>query len=335
MWLRTTSLLFVGLWVNAGGGFAQQRAADPVPETAYGPSIDQTKGYFVEEVRDGLYWLTDGSYTMMFLTTGEGVIVVDAPPSLGARIPAAIAEVTDEPITHVVYSHTHADHIGGAGALPSDAVYIAHDEAAAQLRVAMDPDRVPPYGVFAGGGSIPLPTVTFADRYTLRVGNQTLELEYRGVNHEPGNIYIYAPGQRTLMLVDVIFPGWVPFKNLAMSEDALGWLAAHDEVLSFDFDTYVGGHMNRLGTRADAEVQHEYMHDVWSNAASALQTVDFMSIAQETGFENPWLLFDTYLDAVAARCSQLTLEKWRGRLGAVDVYTEDQCFMAIMSIRID
>jgi hypothetical protein len=51
----------------------------PVPPTAYGPPIDPEKGYFVEEISDGLYWLTEGVYTLMFLTTGEGVIVVDAP----------------------------------------------------------------------------------------------------------------------------------------------------------------------------------------------------------------------------------------------------------------
>ena len=48
----------------------------------------------------------------------EGVIVVDAPPSIGENILAAIAEVTDEPITHVIYSHSHADHIGAAGIYP-------------------------------------------------------------------------------------------------------------------------------------------------------------------------------------------------------------------------
>ncbi len=335
MFVRPATLVLSCLCLAAGALKGQERAYAPIPDAARGPEIPQDKGYLVEEVRDGLYWVTEGAYTHMFLTTGEGVIVVDAPPTIGEKILAAIAEVTDEPITHVIYSHTHADHIGAAHLYPQDATYIAHAETAAQLRDAMNPDRSSPYGVFAGGGAVPVPTITFDDRYTLQVGDQILELDYRGVNHEPGNIFIYAPRQKVLMLADVIFPGWVPFKNLAMSEDALGWLEAHDQVLSYDFDTFVGGHMNRLGTREDAEIQREYMHDVWANAASALQSVDFYAIAQETGFENPWLLFDRYLDTVAKTCEAGTLEKWRGRLGAVDVFTEDQCFMAIMSLRID
>ena len=74
---------------------AQPQAAAPVPEAAHGPAIDPDKGYLVEEISDGLYWITEGSYQMMFLTTGEGVIVVDAPPSIGENILKAVAEVTD------------------------------------------------------------------------------------------------------------------------------------------------------------------------------------------------------------------------------------------------
>jgi hypothetical protein len=50
---------------------------------------------------------------------------------------------------------------------------------------------------------------------------------------------------------------------------------------------------------------------------------------------SPWLLFDVYLDAVTERCEELTLADWRGRIGAVDVFTGDQCYMAVMSVRID
>jgi glyoxylase-like metal-dependent hydrolase (beta-lactamase superfamily II) len=90
-------------------------AAAPVPDAAKGVQIAPDKGYYVKEIADGLYWLTEGAYTTMFLTTGEGVIVVDAPPTIGDKLLKAIAEVTDEPITHVIYSHSHADHIAAAG----------------------------------------------------------------------------------------------------------------------------------------------------------------------------------------------------------------------------
>lgn len=45
---------------------------------------------------------------------------------------------------------------------------------------------------------------------------QELRLDYRGPNHSEGNIFIWAPKQKLLMLVDVIFPGWVPSTRLAV-----------------------------------------------------------------------------------------------------------------------
>jgi glyoxylase-like metal-dependent hydrolase (beta-lactamase superfamily II) len=67
--------------------------------------------------------VTDGSYNTIFLVTDEGVVAVDAPPSIGQNYLKAISEVTDKPITHVIYSHAHLDHIGAAGIFPKNATY--------------------------------------------------------------------------------------------------------------------------------------------------------------------------------------------------------------------
>ncbi|MEK0360751.1 MAG: MBL fold metallo-hydrolase, partial [Nitrosopumilus sp.] len=85
------------------------------------PVIPPEKGYFVDEIADGLYWVVGDRYQVMFLTTGEGVIVVDAPQPLGEKYLQAIQEVTNEPITHMIYSHSHQDHTGAAGQIfPTD-----------------------------------------------------------------------------------------------------------------------------------------------------------------------------------------------------------------------
>jgi len=310
-------------------------AAAPVPQSAYGVPIPQDKGYVVEEIKDGLYWVTEGAYTAMFLTTGEGVIVVDAPPSFGDKMLKAIAEVTKEPITHVVYSHAHADHIGGASMFPKNATYIAHIETKHRLGRMDDGDRHFPYGMFVGGKPVPLPTITFEDSYTLKVGNQTLQLDYKGDDHEPGNIYVYAPKQKVLLKIDIVFPGWTPFKGLAIAEDTVGYLKAHDVILSYDFNKLVSGHWGKLATRKDVEVQKQYMHDIQTNAGKALQTVDFYAIANKVGFVNTALLFESYLDAVTKECAKLTEPKWIDKLGGVDVWTDDHCYKVIMATRVD
>ncbi len=293
-----------------------------LPETAKGPQIDFSKGYLVEEIKDGLYWVTDGAYNTIFLTTGEGVIVVDAPPSIGENYLNAIAEVTEEPITHVIYSHTHIDHIGAASIFPDDAIIISHKDVALELEQRNDSNR-------------PIPEVTFEDEYLLEVGNQRLELKYDGPMHVPGNIFIYAPQQKVLMVVDIVFPGWTPFKDLAMAQDVPAFLAAHDKILEYDFDTYVGGHLTRLGTTEDVKIQQEYFQDIEENAAIANQQVSFMEIGQEVGFENPWLVFQIYADTITQQCTDATVPDWIDRLGGVDLFTYDHCWKISESQRID
>jgi glyoxylase-like metal-dependent hydrolase (beta-lactamase superfamily II) len=325
-----------------------------IPETAIGPTIPPEKGYFVEEIRDGLYWVTDGSYNTMFLVTDEGVVAVDAPPSIGANYIQAISEVTDQPITHVIYSHSHLDHIGAAASIfPENATYIAHEAIAQELQRAHNglqmtnttaeeaddshfaPAQIPAYNV---SQLPPIPTETFTQNHTLQVGNQTLLLNYHGNNHEEGNIFIYAPEQRTLMLVDVIFPGWVPFVYLALAEDVYGYIQAHDIVLNnYDFDTFVGGHLTRLGTREDVRIQREFITDLINASNNANQNVTFGEILQKVGGPtmNVWLLFSTYLNTVDEQCVNEMLPKWQNRLGGVEEFILTQCTTMTESLRIE
>jgi len=153
--------------------------------------------------------------------------------------------------------------------------------------------------------------------------------------HEPGNIFIYAPNQKVLMLVDVIFPGWTPFKDLAMAQDVPEFIAAHDKVLEYDFDTYIGGHLTRLGTPEDVQIQKEYFQDIQASAAKANQDVSFMAIGQEVGFSNPWLVFQIYADSITQQCTDEVVPKWIDRLGGVDLFTYDHCWKISESQRID
>lgn len=301
----------------------------PLPPTALGPPIPNPPGYRVEEIGAGLHLVTEGTYQALFQVTDEGVILVDAPPTLEAAIPAAIAEVTPKPVTHVILSHSHGDHIGVAGRLfgngnggDDGVTFIGHEETAGILARANDPRR-------------PVPNRTFEHKTTVGDDDWALELIYPGPNHEPGNIIVWAPHARTLMLVDVIVPGWVPFKNLSLAEDVQGYIDVHDTVLGYPFETFVGGHLTRVGTREDVQIAREYVHDIQAASANALATVDFFAVAARTGFANQWHLFDEYLDEVAQTAAAQVEAEWVGQLGGADIFTEDHCFTMAESLRID
>jgi glyoxylase-like metal-dependent hydrolase (beta-lactamase superfamily II) len=209
----------------------------------------EQKGYHVEELSDGFYWVTNGFYDAGFVVTGEGVIAIDAPPNLGENMLAAIEEVTDAPVTHVVYSHWHSDHIGAAAMFGDKVKIIAHDITRDLLARWPDPLR-------------PLPTETFSKDATLDVGGVKLELAYKGENHCPGNIFIYAPKQKVLTKIDIVSPGFSVFFHCDASENMTGWIEAHDQILEYDFNALIAGHVTRYGTRADVEAAREYVNDI-------------------------------------------------------------------------
>jgi glyoxylase-like metal-dependent hydrolase (beta-lactamase superfamily II) len=292
----------------------------PVPPPAKGPAIP-TSGYLVQEIAERTYWLTDGLYQMVFLVTGEGVVAVDAPPTIGNNILRAIASVTKARVTHAVYSHHHADH-AGAMALYEGARLYAQREVAGLLRQAADPNR-------------PLPDVTFEDRLTLRAGEDQVQLVYHGPNHSPGNIFAYLPAQRVLMLVDVVFPGWVPFAYLAESQNIPGWLAAPALALGYPFQTFVGGHLTRLGTRDDVTIQQEYVTELKAAAADAIDTFNIEAVYESVDDSNPWAVFRGYLDGVATQAAGAVVPNWIDKLGGADVYTQANAYALVESLRID
>jgi len=156
-------LMFIGLisMLHVGSAHA---AEQPIED----PVIGQ-KGYHVGSYGGGAYWVTDGIYNSMFVVSEEGVIVVDAPPSYAEKLPAAIREVTDQPVKYFVYSHHHKDHTGGSAIFGDDVIRVGHQLTALELLRKNDPNR-------------PIPTVTFSDSHTLELGDQRVELTYHGAD---------------------------------------------------------------------------------------------------------------------------------------------------------
>jgi glyoxylase-like metal-dependent hydrolase (beta-lactamase superfamily II) len=288
----------------------------PIPESALGPTLN-AQGYYVGQIKGDLYWVTDGAYQAMFLTTNEGVVLVDAPATIGVNLQRAINDVTKvngrpNKVTHLIHSHSHSDHIGASVLFGSDVVRIGHHENRTLLLRDNDPNR-------------PAPTLTFKDHYTLEVGGEILQLDYHGPNHTPDTIFIWAPAQRALMLVDVVFPGWVPWKNLAISQDIPDWIKAQDIALQYPFQTLVAGHLGRLGTRADTELQIAYVNDLLTEARKTVDTLDATPLFAQYG-NNAWAIYKAYLDEASAQIAAPVTQKYLGKLAAADVFTLDNAF---------
>ena len=132
----------------------------PVPRSSLGPALNDL-GYCVGRVERNLYWVTDGTYQSAFLTTRDGVVLFDAPPSIGQNLRRAVDEVAaaegvSNSVTHFVYSHHHDDHVGVSSLFDGNVVRVGHEETRRLLVRDNDPAR-------------PAPELTFQDNYTLDV----------------------------------------------------------------------------------------------------------------------------------------------------------------------
>lgn len=291
------------------------------------------KGYHVEEIKDGVYWVSSGWYDTMFVRTGNGIIAIDAPPALGENLLAAMEDVCDEPVTHVVYSHWHSDHIGAASIYGKNVKIIAHQKTKDLLTRFPDPYR-------------PIPTDTFQDDTTLDVNGVKLELSYKGQNHSEGNIFIYAPKQKIVAAIDIASPGWVTFRDCDSSENLSGYVDAHHQLLAYDFDTVVSGHVSKLGNKDDVREGLEYLEDLVRFSREALETVEIEYFVKKLGAGVHRGAFraaeENYFNAVTNYGTKKMLEvvtsngkRWAERLNGVEAMTHHNVFSMVEKTRLE
>jgi glyoxylase-like metal-dependent hydrolase (beta-lactamase superfamily II) len=297
----------------------------PIPRPALGPALNE-QGYYVGRVEQNLYWVTDGTYQSAFLTTKDGVVLLDAPPTIGHNIQRAVDEIASangvsNRVTHLVYSHHHADHTGASSLFDRSVARIGHEETRKLLLRDDDPAR-------------PAPEETFQDRRTLEIGDERIELAWHGTNHSPDNIFIHLPDHDALMLVDIVNPGWAPVYQSNLTEDVQGYLTAPATALTYPWKHFIGGHMGRLGTRDDIAVHERYMADIADHSRKALDTVDPTPYFVKYG-DNSWAAVRGYLDAVTAAAAEPVIEKYTGVLAAADVFTASTTFHVMQSLRLD
>src|SRR5436189_4020059 len=250
----------------------------PVPSSALGQTLNE-QGYYVGRVERNLYWVTDGTYQCAFLTTSDGVVLLDAPPSIGHNIQRAVDEIASangvsNKVNYLVYSHHHADHVGASSLFDKNVTRIGHEETRRLLLRDDDPARPPN-------------EETFQDRRTLEIGGERIDLAWHGANHTPDPIFIHLPDHETLMLVDLVNPGWAPVYLANLTEDIPGYVEAHANALAYSWKHFIAGHLGRLGTREAIALHQQDVADIAESPRKALDTVDLTRYFVKYG-DNPW-----------------------------------------------
>ncbi|MDX1409217.1 MAG: hypothetical protein R3330_13815, partial [Saprospiraceae bacterium] len=175
-----------------------------------------------------------------------------------------------------------------------------------------------------------------------RAGDLAIHLNHHMNYHSPhGDLFISIPAERFLMVIDVLAPGYVPFKNLDLSENVHAYLKVFDQILAYDFDTFVGGHLTSIGTRKDVLETKAYVEDVYQTVKRihTEKNENLIGImaesAQEIGWDNKYLLFKVFLDQIIEESALEIESRWADRLAGVDVWSRSHASTMLNYVRWD
>ncbi|TDT45212.1 glyoxylase-like metal-dependent hydrolase (beta-lactamase superfamily II) [Maribacter spongiicola] len=229
------------------------------------------RGYNYFKVAKDTYFVHNDFDNMVFFVTKKGVVVVDPKPALSQTVIEVIKEVTDKPITHVVYSHHHRDHSQGAYLFPESAELIAHKKVAEFMAIANDPMR-------------PAPDVTWTDTFTLTTGGFTLEMKDLGRNwHSQQDVIMYAPKQKILIAIDMFHPDAAPWIHFGESSDPMFAFGLPDLLMNtYDFDFVVVGHEKIIGTKAHMEKYNALLVDMKNILIEVVKSPVYQVLGEQT-----------------------------------------------------
>jgi glyoxylase-like metal-dependent hydrolase (beta-lactamase superfamily II) len=200
-----------------------------------------------------------------FIVTPAGVVVIDAlgSPQLAKELLDAIARVTPQPVTHVIVTHFHADHVYGLQEFRRRGVrilahraaleYLNSDTAASRLQASRA--ELAPW--IDADTRLVTPDEWLDGATELVLGGMRIQVQPVGPAHTPEDLVVFLPGERVLFAGDMVFRGRVPFVGQA---DSRQWIVALNLLLKLDPAVVVPGH-GALSTSArdDLQLTRDYL----------------------------------------------------------------------------
>ena len=248
------TLVMVGTLTMAVG--AVQQPAPPAP------SVDNIT---VEKVKDNLFVMRGGGGNTAVFVTANGVTLVDTKnPGWGQPLLDKVKTVTDKPVTTVINTHTHYDHVSGNVALPATVEIIAHENTA-KLMTQMNPvlgiGETP--NVFKDNPGKGMPKRTFKDKLTIGKGADQINLYHFGPAHTGGDAFIEFPAHRIMHSGDAFPNKGLPIMDKnnggAGVEYANTIMKAVNGIPNIDF--IINGHTPAQTTPADMKQFAEFVRE--------------------------------------------------------------------------
>src|SRR5262245_20275339 len=214
---------------------------------AYQPPQQGPMVIEVDKVKDNLWVLKGGGGNTAVFATANGMVVVDAKnPGWGKPILDKIKELSPKPITTLINTHTHGDHVSGNVDFPATVDVVTQENTKANME-KMD--------IFKQNANRGMAKRTFKDKMTLGKGADQIDLYYFGPGHTNGDAIVVFPALRTAHLGDLFAN-----KGLPLVDSGNGGSVLHypDTVMKVyngvkNVDTVINGHSPTTMTWADVK----------------------------------------------------------------------------------
>ena len=158
------------------------------------PTIAQDTTRKLHHVTGDVYLFQNNFHMSLIVPTSDGTVRVDPiNAEAGAWLNDNLSEITDQPVSHLIYSHSHGDHASG-GSAHAGATIIAHEDAPA----AIDGTE---------------PTMRVGDAHTFEHGGKTFELTNLGAGHDNHMLVVTVRPENVAFIVDVANVKRLPFRN--------------------------------------------------------------------------------------------------------------------------
>ena len=206
----------------------------------------------ISRVTYDVYRFRNRFHVNMFVITEASVVVTDPiNAEAAAWLRVEIGKITDKPITHLIYSHSHSDHARGGleyGEVPN---VITHRNAPEDIDLVE-------------------PTIRFDDTLTLEVDDKTFELTYLGPGHGTDLIAIVVRPDDVAFVVDAVSSKRLFYRDFP-GANVDDWIEQVRKVDSLDFDILIGGH-GPVGVKRDVRLGLNYLQELRAQVLQGLKS---------------------------------------------------------------
>jgi len=242
---------------------------------------------------EGMFMFSgDGGNVTAIVDDGNTLLIDSGIDSRVTELSEAIVKATMRPVTQLVNTHWHFDHIGGNVFFGSEGVsIIAQENVKKRLLSVQD---VPFIGL--RDGHYPpqaLPAITYSSSMTLNQGSQRLILANYGSAHTDGDTVIYIAPANVVVVGDIFSNHFYPIIDLASGGSIDGMIHSIDQILaqSDERTKIVPGH-GPVATRADLQDYRDMLAQVRQRIqaliASGKTIEEAVAAAPTKDFDNKW-----------------------------------------------